>query len=143
MFESSNCEFVEFRGLGQIDKAFVPLLDEVCADHPSIIQCHLQRSRAFTEQAFNALGRVLYFLKNKKIRDLNEQCYNELDALLNELKTFQFDLSWLEQHLHSIFSMKTYVEKAIEVERLKKALMYAEFNADTERDLLIARNFKV
>ena len=66
-------ELVDFRGLGQIEKVFVPLLEEVCTKYPSLIECQQKRSRRFIEWAFTALGRVLHFLKNKKVKDMNDE----------------------------------------------------------------------
>jgi hypothetical protein len=28
---------MDFKGLGQVDKAFVPLLEEACSHHPSLV----------------------------------------------------------------------------------------------------------
>ncbi|KAJ1432888.1 TRAF-like [Sesbania bispinosa] len=65
-------ELVDFRGLGKIEKAFVPLLEEVSSCHPSLLDCQQKRSHRFTEWAFKALGLVLHFLKIKKLKDMNE-----------------------------------------------------------------------
>lgn len=37
MFTTSHDELVDFRGLGKIEKAFVPLIEEVCSQHSSLI----------------------------------------------------------------------------------------------------------
>jgi len=72
--EESQCQNVSdlmnFKGMGHIEKAFVPVLDEVCFLHPSLIECQQKRSRKYREWAFTALGRVLYFLKTRKVRDI-------------------------------------------------------------------------
>lgn len=65
-------EPVDFNDFGQIEKASVPLLDEICALHPSLIECQQKRSHKFREWAFNALGRVLYFLQTRKVKDMND-----------------------------------------------------------------------
>jgi hypothetical protein len=69
---------MDFKGLGQIEKTFAPLLDEACSLHPSLIECQQKRSRKFREWAFMALGRVLYFLKTSKVRDMNDLAYKDL-----------------------------------------------------------------
>ncbi|XP_057745674.1 MATH domain and coiled-coil domain-containing protein At3g58370-like [Arachis stenosperma] len=79
-------ELVDFRGLGKIEKAFVPLLNDVCAKHPSVIGCQKKRSRRFSEWAFTALGRVLHFLKTKKARDMDEEACSHLQILWEEVE---------------------------------------------------------
>ncbi|KAK2418610.1 MATH domain and coiled-coil domain-containing protein [Trifolium repens] len=64
-------ELMDFKGLGQIEKDLVPLLEEVCSHHPSLIECQQNRSRKFKEWAFTALGRVLHFLKTTKIENFS------------------------------------------------------------------------
>lgn len=56
--EAISKNLVDFRGFGKIEKAFVPLLEDVCSRHPSIVDClrNKNRTRAFTEWAFAALG---------------------------------------------------------------------------------------
>ncbi|WJX79654.1 hypothetical protein P8452_62758 [Trifolium repens] len=68
-----------------------------------------------------ALGRVLYFLKTRKVKDMTEQACKHLQVLWDELKKFQFDLTWLEPH---------------------EKLAAAEVNLDEEIDLLKAKGFK-
>ncbi|MED6108126.1 hypothetical protein PIB30_020573 [Stylosanthes scabra] len=109
-------ELVDFRGLGKIEKTFVPLLHEVCAKHPSVIECQRKRSRRFREWAFTALGRVLHFLKTKKVSDMNEEACDHLQILWEELETFRFDLtSWLEPHVQFALGMKNYMERSAKV----------------------------
>ncbi|MCH86960.1 ubiquitin carboxyl-terminal hydrolase family protein [Trifolium medium] len=96
-----------------------------------------------------ALGRVLYFLKTRKMKDMNEQACNDLQVLWDELKKFQFDLTWLEPHVQSALEMKSFVEKSLHVEKLKEDMVVlkekladAEVNLDAERDLLKSKGFK-
>ncbi|CAK8544208.1 unnamed protein product [Lathyrus sativus] len=112
-------KLMDFNDFGQIEKALVPLLDEVCAQHPSLIECQQKRSQKFREWAFNALGRILYFLKTKKMKDMNDIACNELQIFWEELEHFGFDLSWLEPHVQSALGMKGYFKKLDEVEKLK------------------------
>jgi hypothetical protein len=96
-----------------------------------------------------ALGRVLYFLKTRKVKDMNEQACKDLQVLWDELKKFKFDLTWLEPHVQSALGLKSYVEKSLHVEKLKddmvllkEKLAAAEVNLDGEIDLLKAKGFK-
>lgn len=130
LFGASIGELVDFRGLGQIEKAFVPLLEEVCSHYPSLIECQQKRTRKFTGWAFNALGRVLYFLKTKKLKDMNDVCRNDLQTLWEELKAFGFDLTWLKPHVETTLGMKSYVEKAMRVEKLKEIVVALELETE-------------
>ncbi|MED6116817.1 hypothetical protein PIB30_103749, partial [Stylosanthes scabra] len=122
----SISELVDFRGLGKIEKAFVQLLDEVYVKCPSIIECQEKRSRRFREWALTALGRVLHFLKTKKVRDMNEEACNHLQILWEELQTFRFDLTWLEPHVKSALGMKNYLERSAEVKSMKEKVAALE-----------------
>ncbi|CAN6703482.1 unnamed protein product [Malus baccata var. baccata] len=134
-------ELMDFQGLGNIDKDYVPFLEEVCLLHPSLIECQRKRSRVFTEWAFTALGRLLHFLKTTKGKDMIEDpCEEHLQLLWEELGTFKFDLAWLEPHVQSALGMKKFVERErhvtelrnnvdaldIEIKRLKAWLTVAE-----------------
>ncbi|KAB2606034.1 MATH domain and coiled-coil domain-containing protein [Pyrus ussuriensis x Pyrus communis] len=99
-------ELADFRGLGNIDNAFVPLLDEVCSWPPSLIECQRKRSRMFTEWAFTALGRLLLFMKTKKVKDMTADACEELKLLWEELEAFKFDLAWLEPCVQRALGMK-------------------------------------
>ncbi|CAN6703489.1 unnamed protein product [Malus baccata var. baccata] len=112
-------ELMDFRGLGQIDKAFVPFLEEVCLLHPSLIKCQRKRSPMFTEWAFTALGRLLYFLKTTKGTDMNVDACEHLRLSWEELESFRFDLAWLEPHIQSALGMKKFVERELEVKELR------------------------
>ncbi|XP_052113940.1 MATH domain and coiled-coil domain-containing protein At3g58370 [Arachis duranensis] len=140
-------ELVDFRGLGKVEKAFVPLLDEVYAKHPSVIGCQKKRSRRFSEWAFTALGRVLHFLKTKKVRDMDEEACSHLQILWEELETFRFNLTWLEPHVQSALGMKNYMERSAKVKSVKENVAALEMEmkklkamvASVEVDLEMAR----
>ncbi|MED6108129.1 hypothetical protein PIB30_020576 [Stylosanthes scabra] len=140
-------ELVDFRGLGKIEKVFVPLLEEVCAKHQSVIECQKKRSRRFSEWAFTALGRVLHFLRTKKVRDMNEEACDQLQILWEELETFRFDLAWLEPHVQSALGMKNYMERSAKVKSAKENVAALEMEMKklkamvdaVEVDLEIAR----
>jgi len=89
-----------------IEQTFIPLIEEVCLQHPSLILSQEKRSIRFSEWAFTALGRVLYFLKTKKVKDMNDEACNHLQILWDELKTCGFDLTWLEVHVESALNAK-------------------------------------
>ncbi|CAL0299480.1 unnamed protein product [Lupinus luteus] len=82
-------ELMDFRGLGKVEQAFVPLLEEVCSRHPSLIECQQKRSRSFTEWAFIALGRVLHFLKTKKIKDMDDVLFMHLQILWEDFNAIK------------------------------------------------------
>ncbi|KAJ1392741.1 TRAF-like [Sesbania bispinosa] len=115
------------------------------AEHTDV----LKRSRKFTEWAFTALGRVLYFLITRKVKDMNDITCKDLQLLWEELKSFGFDLIWLEPHVQSALGMKNYVERAMEMKKLKENVEILELemkkldaNLDMARDRLIAEGFE-
>ncbi|MCI15754.1 ubiquitin carboxyl-terminal hydrolase family protein, partial [Trifolium medium] len=99
-------ELMDIKGLEQIEKSFAPLLDEACSPHPSLIKCQQKRSREFREWAFMALGRVLYFLKTRKVKDMSDLACKDLQVLWEVLQPFGFDLAWLEPRVQSALGMK-------------------------------------
>ncbi|MCH85815.1 ubiquitin carboxyl-terminal hydrolase family protein, partial [Trifolium medium] len=142
-------ELMDFKGLGHIEKAFVPLLNQVCSLHPLLIECQQKRSRQFREWAFTALGRVLYFLKTRKVRDMNDLACKDLQILWEELEPFGFDLRWLEPHVKSALGLRSYLEKVKEAEKLKDNVVALELemlrvkaNLDSAKYLLEAEDFQ-
>ncbi|XLR12279.1 hypothetical protein HN51_049005 [Arachis hypogaea] len=129
-------ELVDSRSLGKIEKALVSLLDEK------------KRSRRFSEWAFTDLGRVLHFLKTKKVRDMDEEGCSNLQILWGELEMFRFDLTWLEPHVQSALSMKNYTERSAKVQSVKENMAGLEMEmkklkamvASVEVDLEMARS---
>ncbi|OIV90444.1 hypothetical protein TanjilG_01922 [Lupinus angustifolius] len=95
----------------------------------------------------NALGRVLHFLKTKKVKDMNDVLFMDLQTLWEELETFKFDLTWLEPHVQSALGMKSYMERAAEVKKMKENVTVREMEikrlkakmAAAEIDLEIAK----
>ncbi|KAK4261748.1 hypothetical protein QN277_004704 [Acacia crassicarpa] len=124
--DSKDDDVVDFKDLGKIKKPFLPLLDEVCSWHPSLLDCKKNKSHKFTEWAFTALGRVLQFLKTKKWKDMNEEACERLQHLWEELEMSRLDLSWLEPLVKSAINMKGYAEKVEKVKKLKKNLVVVE-----------------
>jgi hypothetical protein len=122
----------------------------------SKVGCEESAKQADAELVSAALGRVIYFLKTRKVKDMNDQACKELQILWGELGKFQFELTWLEPQVKYALGVKNYVEKALEAEllkenmivlelgmgRLKAKSVAAEINLDVERDLLKVKGFK-
>ncbi|CAK8544215.1 unnamed protein product [Lathyrus sativus] len=120
------------------------------------LQTHDLTKDPDAELGFAAIGRVIYFLKSRKVKDMNEQACKELQALWCDLAKFKFDLTWLEPHAQSALGMKFFVEKVLSVEKLKEKIIFLEFetarlkeklvtdefNMDIEIDLLKAKGLK-
>ncbi|GAU17575.1 hypothetical protein TSUD_341190 [Trifolium subterraneum] len=106
--------------------------------------------------AYTTLGRVIILLQTSKVKDMNEQDRKELQVLWDQLKKSNFDLTWLEPQVQSALGMKSYVEKALEAEKLKENMVYleleterlkvksvaAEANLNIERNLLKSKGFE-
>ncbi|WJX91833.1 hypothetical protein P8452_73555 [Trifolium repens] len=135
-----SCDnLVDFKGLGRVEKEFVPLLEEVCSQHPSLVDNQKKRNRTprFTEWAFTALGRVLHFLNTKMVKDMNEDGCHQLQILWEELETVGFDLSWLEPYFQSAMSKKNYVQRYENVKKLRKNVANLEKNLAKARKQLV------
>ena len=141
MSSTSASGLMKFRGLANIKKEFVPLLEEACSRHPSLIECQEESSPQYKEWSFTALGKVLHFLKTKKVGDMTTSDFEDLDRLYKELKTFKFDLSWLEPHVKTALDMSKFVERAAEVKRLRENVNAMEIDSKRlETKLVAARN---
>ncbi|KAL6289001.1 hypothetical protein ACE6H2_006511 [Prunus campanulata] len=128
-------ELIDFKGLGRVEKTFVPFLEEVCSSYPSLLECHKKRSRTFIQCAFTALGRLLRFLKTTKAKDMTHDACKRLQLLWEELETFKFDLVWLEPHVQSVLVMK---KRAGRVDRLREDVEILENEIKRRRDVLAA-----
>ncbi|KAL5060454.1 hypothetical protein RYX36_032058 [Vicia faba] len=145
LFSPSRGELMDFSSVGH--------QQEMCS---SLNEPPTNRKCKFTDLAFSALGRVICFLKTRKVKDMNDQTCKDIQVLWEELKKYRFDLTWLEPHVEYALGAKSYVEKAVEVEklkenvvaleleteRLKAKLVAAKANFDIERDLLNAKGFE-
>ncbi|MED6148509.1 hypothetical protein PIB30_053831 [Stylosanthes scabra] len=110
---------INFKGLCKIEKEYAEVLEESCSKHPSLIECHRKRKRSqrFNECSFTALGKLLHFLKTKKVKDMkSDAACKELQYLWDEVEIRFDDLGWLEPHVK--FAL-TYFEKESKVEKLK------------------------
>ncbi|XP_004306450.1 PREDICTED: MATH domain and coiled-coil domain-containing protein At3g58370-like [Fragaria vesca subsp. vesca] len=135
ILDNETGELMDFRGLGKIELAFLPLLEEVCLLHPSLIKSQQKRSRTFVECAFTTLGRLLHFLKTTKVKDLNQDGYERLQLLWEELETFKFDLAWLQPHVQSVFGMKNMTGR---VDRMREDVNILENEIKRRRAMLAA-----
>ncbi|XP_054797528.1 uncharacterized protein LOC129302642 [Prosopis cineraria] len=109
----------KFKDLGLLEKALVPLLEEPCLWHPSLMDCKQKRSCKFTEWALTTLGRVLQFLKNKKWKDMNEKACEELQHLWEELEMSRLYLRWLEPLVKYALNKRGYAKKVEKLNKLK------------------------
>ncbi|KAE9585326.1 hypothetical protein Lal_00018211 [Lupinus albus] len=119
VFLTPLAELIDFKSLEPEESAFIPLWEEVCSCHPSLVENQGKRSPRFILWAFLALGQVLHFLKTKKIRDMGEDGTMHLKVLWDELQSFGFDLTWLEPHVQSALGTKAYLERAHQVKNLR------------------------
>ncbi|XP_068478982.1 MATH domain and coiled-coil domain-containing protein At3g58250-like [Phaseolus vulgaris] len=139
----------------KIEQNFVPLLVEACLQHPSLVVSQEKRSCRFTEWAFTALDRVLHFLNNKILKDMDEEACNHLQILWDELKTFGFVLTWLEFYVESALDVKKYMEDVdemiknvfalkIEAEKLKVRMIETETELEmSSKELMKAEKIGV
>ncbi|XLR12274.1 hypothetical protein S83_040212 [Arachis hypogaea] len=122
------------------EKGFIQLVEEACQKHPSLIECHKNNdhSSMFTKCGFMALGRVLHFLKTKKVKDMNDEACKELQVLWKEVKAFGFDdLAWLEPRVKCAFGMSNYKEKAMHVKKMKENVAALEVDLKVARQELV------
>ncbi|KAK8473646.1 hypothetical protein PHAVU_001G199800 [Phaseolus vulgaris] len=120
-------DLLDLGSLGKEEAAFVPLLEEACIWHPSLIRSQRKSSRWFKLWAFTSLGQVLHLLKTSKAKDMNEDACNRLHGLWEELvKHSGFQLSWLEPYVESALGMKAHLEKTEEVNKLKDSVVALE-----------------
>ncbi|XP_014495548.1 MATH domain and coiled-coil domain-containing protein At3g58270 [Vigna radiata var. radiata] len=132
-------DLLDLASLGKEEAAFVPLLEEACIWHPSLIRSQRKSSRWFKLWAFTSLGQVLYLLKTSKAKDMNEDACNRLHGLWEELvKHSGFQLSWLEPYVQSALGMKAHLEKTEEVNKLKDSVVALEIKMKKLRGELAA-----
>ncbi|XLS49057.1 hypothetical protein HN51_023415 [Arachis hypogaea] len=134
----STALFMDFRGLCKIEKDYVQLLENSCSKYPSLIESHRKRKRSqrFNQLSFTTLGKLLHFLKTKKVKDMkNDDACKELQDLWDEAEIRFDDLSWLEPHVKSALS---YFENAAKVKKLKANVVDLEEKAKTLKAEVIA-----
>ncbi|KAG5086823.1 hypothetical protein JHK82_054220 [Glycine max] len=132
-------DLLDLASLGKEEAACVPLLEEACIWHPSLIRSQRKSSRWFKLWAFTSLGQVLHLLKTSKVKDMNEEACNRLQGLWEELvKHSGFQLSWLEPYVQSALDMKTHLDKTDEVNKLKDSVVALEIKMKKLREELVA-----
>ncbi|QHO25683.1 hypothetical protein HN51_048992 [Arachis hypogaea] len=125
----STALFLDFRGLCKMEEDYVKLLEKSCSKYPSLIESHRKRKRSqrFNQLSFTTLGKLLHFLKTKKVKDMkSDDACKELQDLWDEAEIRFDDLSWLEPHVKSALS---YFENAAKVEKLKANVVNLEEKA--------------
>ncbi|QHO26253.1 hypothetical protein S83_005806 [Arachis hypogaea] len=121
-------------------KDFVQLAEEACHKHPSVIECHKNKNHSsmFTKWGFIALGRVLHFLKTKKVKDMNDEGCKELQVLWKEVIAFGFDdLAWLEPHVKCALGMRNHKERTMHVKKMKENVAALEVDLKVAREELV------
>ncbi|KAK7396816.1 hypothetical protein VNO78_17975 [Psophocarpus tetragonolobus] len=132
-------DLLDLGSLGKEEAIFVPLLEEACMWHPSLIWSQRKSSRWFKLWVFSSLGQVLHLLKTSKVKDMNEDACNHLQGLWEELvKHSGFQLSWLEPYVQSALGMKAHLEKAAEVNKLQDNVVTLEIKMKKLRRELVA-----
>ncbi|KAE9585324.1 hypothetical protein Lal_00018151 [Lupinus albus] len=140
-------DILDFEKLGEEVKTYVPLLEEVCIYHPSLIRSQEKKHDLLKVWPFISLGKVLHFLNTTKARDMNEDACNQLCILWNQVKSSGFDLAWLEPHVHNALGVKAQLERTLALKTLennvvamdiKMKRMRAELAA-TEAEFEVAR----
>ncbi|RYR70606.1 hypothetical protein HN51_023430 [Arachis hypogaea] len=122
------------------EKGFVQLAEEACHKHPSVIECHKNKNHSsmFTKWGFIALGRVLHFLKTKKVKDMNDEGCKELQVLWKEVIAFGFDdLAWLEPHVKCALGMRNHKERTMHVKQMKENVAALEVDLKVAREELV------
>ncbi|XP_027905963.1 uncharacterized protein LOC114165574 [Vigna unguiculata] len=123
-----------------MEQNFVPVLEDVCLQVPSLVVSQEKRSWRFTHWAFTALGRVLHFLNTKKMEDMDEEACNHLQSLWDEVNAFGFDLTWLEFHVEYALEMKSYKENdAMDVKKVKENIDALEIETNWLRKVVISK----
>jgi len=120
--DSATIENIKLNMLVNLDNVYVPLLEKVFNIHPSLIECQRKRSQKYVEWAFTALGRVLYFLEITKVEEMNEEEFEWLQLLWDEVQVFGFDLSWLAPQVEFVLNYLEKMSKLNKLEEEKKNL---------------------
>ncbi|MED6186141.1 hypothetical protein PIB30_063960 [Stylosanthes scabra] len=96
-------KLVDFYGLCQVDKSFLPMLKEACANDPNLIESQRKHSEMLRQSAFDSLGRLLFLLHNVRIRHwiYHKQ---ELEMFWEQIKIMKFDLEWLSPIVEGVLS---------------------------------------
>ncbi|XP_061372168.1 MATH domain and coiled-coil domain-containing protein At3g58270-like isoform X2 [Gastrolobium bilobum] len=132
-------DLLVFESLGREAAAFLPLLEEACTWHPSLLLSQRKNSSLFKLWAFTSLGQVLHVLKTRKVKDMNEDECNHLQGLWEELvRASGFKLDWLEPHVQSALGVKVRMERTVAVNELKDRVVALEIKMERLRGELAA-----
>ncbi|KAJ7969145.1 Receptor-like kinase [Quillaja saponaria] len=145
-------EEANFRGVGKIRKVFIPVLEEAISQHPHLWTSQEGRTIQCRRWAYSALGRVLYFLRNVKIKDLTMEKKAEFDKLWGEMDLFNFDLTWLaikhdqvmnasvdDEMLKAVEEQKEKISSLeLDISEMKLQLMEAEHMLEEQKVVLAA-----
>ncbi|MED6148508.1 hypothetical protein PIB30_053830 [Stylosanthes scabra] len=118
---------------------FIPLLEEVCTWHPSLLHSQKNRTQAFRLWAFTSLGQVLHFLKTKKVKDIGDNDIKKLQDLWDELeKSSGFELAWLQPHVEAFLGVKAHLQKTKKLKKLVDHVVALEIKMKKLRGELAA-----
>ncbi|KAJ7969153.1 Ubiquitin carboxyl-terminal hydrolase family protein [Quillaja saponaria] len=117
-------EEANFRGVGKIRKMFIPVLEEAISQQPHLWTSQEGRTMQCRRWAYSALGRVLHFLRNVKIKDLTMEKKAEFDKLWGEMDLFNFDLTWLAIKHDQVMNAGVDEEMLKAVEEQKKKISH-------------------
>ncbi|KAI5425165.1 MATH domain and coiled-coil domain-containing protein At3g58210 [Lathyrus oleraceus] len=120
-------DLLDLESLRDEEAVYVPLLEEACVWHPSLIRSQSKRTQRFKSWAFSSLGQVLHILKTSKVKDMNEEVSNNLRGLWEELVMASgFNLDWLKPYVESALSMEKHLERVLKVNELKGSIVDLE-----------------
>ncbi|BAT96495.1 hypothetical protein VIGAN_08344500 [Vigna angularis var. angularis] len=124
---------MDFRGIGKVEKDFIPLLEEVCSRYPSLVDIRKKRSQIFTQWSFTALGRVFHFLNTKRVRDMQSfpNFKPHVDRVL-EMKRLEKNVTILDMEVKTFLTKVDDVKEGFEECDLDVELRYD----DGEKDLV-------
>lgn len=132
-------DLIDLHSLVSSEEDFIPLLEEVCTWHPSLLRSQKDRTPGFRLWAFTSLGRVLHFLKTKKVKDISEDDIKTLQHLWDELvKSSGFDMAWLEPYVQSALGVKAHLQKAKKLRKLRDHVVALEIKMKKLRGELAA-----
>ncbi|KAG2403510.1 uncharacterized protein HKW66_Vig0187970 [Vigna angularis] len=122
---SSLGEVMDFRGIGKVEKDFIPLLEEVCSRYPSLVDIRKKRSQIFTQWSFTALGRVFHFLNTKRVRDMQSfpNFKPHVDRVL-EMKRLEKNVTILDMEVKTFLTKVDDVKEGFEECDLDVELRY-------------------
>lgn len=121
-------EYANFRDIGAIKKKHIPLLEEAITKYPSLLAWRDQKFKRpkMIRLGYDILGDMLEFLASTRWRDLTEDKKAEFESLVDELKTFAFDIQWLEKTCAMVKQSKFNEETINRMQMLEVQVMEQE-----------------